>query len=312
VDLSCDYSPFDQESRKSPTLHTSNPASISQAIGGVGRNVATAAHLAGASNSVRLCSLVADDIPGRMIISSMNRRGLDTSGIRTLAMDPKKSVRTAQYVAVNDQNKDLVIAMADMRILSDAGADFSNEWLPLIKSAQPKWVIVDANWNAATIGEWIKGAKLVGARVAFEPVSVSKSRHLFPSLKNTTKDPLTSEKGIYPFHSVDLATPNVAELEALHGAAKEHEYFEHPDWWKTIDALGIPGTGARDRFRSLVGEKYVDKGVPQMMVQLLPYIPTIITKLGADGTLSNFLHPFISCSQQSYINRYLYTSPTQV
>jgi pseudouridine-5'-phosphate glycosidase/pseudouridine kinase len=244
--------------------------------------------MASTSISVRLCSLVADDTFGHMVISSLNRRGLDTSGIKALAVDPKKPVRTAQYVAVNDQNKDLVIAMADMRILSDAGADFSNEWLPLIKSAQPKWVIVDANWNAAAIGEWMKGAKSVGAHVAFEPVSVSKSRYLFPSLKNNAESPLTSEKGIYPFHSVDLATPNTAELEAIHGAAKEHEYFGHPDWWMTIDALGIPSTGARDRFQSLVGEKCVDKGVPQMMVQLLPYIPTVITKLGADGTLSTF------------------------
>jgi pseudouridylate synthase / pseudouridine kinase len=248
-----------------------------------------AAHLASANNSVRLCTLVADDMPGQMIISFLKGRGLDTSGIRTLALDPKKPVRTAQYIAINDQNKDLVIAMADMKILGDAGADFDLDWLPLIKSARPKWVIIDANWGASTIGKWLKAAKLEGAHVAFEPVSVPKSRFLFPTLRGTGTGASMFPKNIYPIHSIDLATPNAAELAAMHGAAKAHEYFENPDWWKTIDAFGIPSSGARDRFQALVGKECVDIGVPQMIVQLLPYIPTIITKLGADG-MSSQLH----------------------
>jgi pseudouridine-5'-phosphate glycosidase/pseudouridine kinase len=70
VDLSCDYAP----SRKSkgmlaahkptdvsPHMHTSNIATITPSIGGVGYNVALAAELA--SNLViKLCSFVADDL----------------------------------------------------------------------------------------------------------------------------------------------------------------------------------------------------------------------------------------------------------
>lgn len=60
VDLSCDYS--GRKGDSSPELHTSNPAAISQSIGGVGHNVALAAHRASSRATVKLCSLVGDDV----------------------------------------------------------------------------------------------------------------------------------------------------------------------------------------------------------------------------------------------------------
>jgi pseudouridine-5'-phosphate glycosidase/pseudouridine kinase len=61
VDLSCDYT--HTTAAPDPAMHTSNPASIRQSIGGVGHNVALAAHLAGGPRlRVRLCSLVGDDL----------------------------------------------------------------------------------------------------------------------------------------------------------------------------------------------------------------------------------------------------------
>ena len=60
VDLSCDHT---DSNSSTPTLHTSNLASIKQSIGGVGHNVALAAHLAGkGQRAVKLCSLVGDDL----------------------------------------------------------------------------------------------------------------------------------------------------------------------------------------------------------------------------------------------------------
>jgi len=43
-------------------LHTSNPAKISQSIGGVGRNVALAAHRVTSEGKVKLCTLIGDDL----------------------------------------------------------------------------------------------------------------------------------------------------------------------------------------------------------------------------------------------------------
>ena len=174
VDLSCDFIPAEPNAGINPVAHTSNPALISQSIGGVGHNVATAAQLIGAGTSVRLCSLIADDLAGGMILSSLKERGLDTTAIRTLKAGGGEIPRTAQYVAVNDANKDLVLAMADMRIISSHTTDFS-PWQSLVETSKPKWIVVDANWDQSAMLQWIRVARNTGARVAL-------SRSLLPSL----------------------------------------------------------------------------------------------------------------------------------
>ena len=61
LDLNCDYA-----GRKAgdvaPQAHTSNPSHISQSVGGVGHNVALAAHRASSENKVQLCSMIGDDV----------------------------------------------------------------------------------------------------------------------------------------------------------------------------------------------------------------------------------------------------------
>jgi pseudouridine-5'-phosphate glycosidase/pseudouridine kinase len=61
VDLSCDYSSLSGGDGQ-PKAHTSNPASISQSIGGVGHNVALAAHRASRQAQVKFSSMVGDDM----------------------------------------------------------------------------------------------------------------------------------------------------------------------------------------------------------------------------------------------------------
>jgi pseudouridine-5'-phosphate glycosidase/pseudouridine kinase len=181
VDLSCDYAPLPSSSL-ALVAHTSNPAAISQAIGGVGHNVATAAHLIGKGTTVRLASRVADDLAGNMILSSMKERGMDITAVTKVPRGNGESINTAQYVAINGQDKALQLAMADMRIISSSKVDTDQ----IIKTTKPKWVVVDANWDQAVVARWIKGANEVGARVAFEPVSVPKSTVIFPAAGQTT------------------------------------------------------------------------------------------------------------------------------
>jgi pseudouridine-5'-phosphate glycosidase/pseudouridine kinase len=61
LDLSCDYAGT-KAGDIAPQAHTSNPSRISQSIGGVGHNVALAAHRASTKNKVQLCSMVGDDV----------------------------------------------------------------------------------------------------------------------------------------------------------------------------------------------------------------------------------------------------------
>jgi pseudouridine-5'-phosphate glycosidase/pseudouridine kinase len=91
--------------------------------------------------------------------------------------------------------------------------------------------------------------------------------------------------GIFPNPSVHLSTPNHHELAAMHSAASAQNLFARQDWWEVIDALGIPSTGARTAFAVATSSALVDQGVPQQAVQLLPFIPTLLVKLGADGVL---------------------------
>ncbi|RAL66271.1 hypothetical protein DID88_005942 [Monilinia fructigena] len=209
IDLSCDYVPRTKQRTgdSSPQMQTSNIAQIRSSIGGVGYNVLRAAQLS-SNEPVSLYTFIADD--------HLQANGHDTGNITVCPEET--DYRTAQYVAVNDGKKDLVIAMADMDIFARPLND--------------------------------------------------------PSIQT-----------IIPSQIIDLATPNEHELTSMHDAATTHGRFETEEWWKTIDALGIPSTGARDRFVQITSRELANQGIPVKAIQLLPYIPTILTKLGPQGVL---------------------------
>jgi len=169
--------------------------------------------------------------------------------------------------------------MADMSIFTRYS--FPEYWSSAVAATRPKWLVVDGNWSETDLRTWINAGREYGAQVAFEPVSVAKSQRLFAA---PTKNPHHGHGiGIYPDASITLATPNQHELKAMYEAAKTGGYFDSPGWFEIIDAFGM--RGARDRFVRLTSVAMTDKGIPVQTVNLLPYIPTIITKLGSDGAL---------------------------
>ncbi|KAL6867860.1 Indigoidine synthase A like domain-containing protein [Trichoderma novae-zelandiae] len=274
VDLSCDYT-NPQGGDGQPQVHTSNPACISQSIGGVGHNVALAAHRASRQAQVKLSSMVGDDVAGATVLTALEASGLDSTHVKKLNQEEHPGSRTAQYVAINDSSKNLVMAMADMGIFTQHL--FPEEWTSAIKTTDPKWLVVDGNWSPKGIRTWIQSANEHGSKVAFEPVSVAKSKGLFGPQRGMP--PL----GVFPNQSVDLASPNIYELAAMYSAAKENGYLDSSEWFEVIDSFGM--RGARDRFVRLTSVELTDTGVPVQSIQLLPYIPTIVTKLGSRGVL---------------------------
>lgn len=211
------------------------------------------------------------------MLGSIQSNGLHTDHIQLIP-----HARTAQYVAVNDASKNLAVAMADMAIFAQdlpAAAPTA-----AVRTTRPRWVVVDANWSARGLAAWLDAARAHGARVAFEPVSVEKAARLFPAPASSPAS--TSDSGgVYPTPLADLAAPNAAELAALHAAAARHGYLATGAWFAAVDAFGIPATGARDRFVRLAGLARTDAGVPQQLVQLLPYVPALAATLGPDGVL---------------------------
>lgn len=276
-DTICDYiPPIKSDASINPTLQTSNPATISQSAGGVGRNVAVAAHSAGVR--VALASAVANDIAGSSLLSHLATIGLSTEYVRQLKTS--EGARTAQYVAMNDGKKDLVLAMADMSILADPHLESTEYWRSCLESSRPRWVVIDGNWSPAIMSSIFTAAKAVNIPTAFEPVSTAKAIRLFvqeaPSIQPTSTT---------PDHSLSLAAPNALELNAMYTAAREAGYFETPEWWQVIDSFGLSDSGSRDRLAAITSHSLVEQGVPQQVLQLLPYIPQLIVKLGPLGCL---------------------------
>ncbi|PYI29390.1 putative carbohydrate kinase [Aspergillus indologenus CBS 114.80] len=276
IDLSCDFSPT--ETTTSPVMETSNRAVIGQSLGGVGHNVAVAAKYL--NSSVLFCSTVGDDLSGRTALASLRDENLSPAGIRVLPAS--SGARTAQYVAINDAKKDLVVAMADMAIMESPAQslDFDGFWEPLISQAQPQWVVVDANWSPEVLAKWMTVAKKHGARTAFEPVSTAKSRRLFGR-----RSAAVTPSDCVPNNTVSLAAPNQMELTEMYAAARDSGLYESEGWWHVIDAMGMSASGSRDRLVAMTSAELVDQGIPQQSIQLLPFMPCIVTKLGRQGVL---------------------------
>ena len=254
--------------------HTSNPAVISQSLGGVAHNIAKAAHLLG--SSVRLYSAVGNDLSGRAAVSQLEDEGMSTAGIEILPTP----ARTAQYVAVNNTNKDLALAMADMSILETIPQSLSSSLsaAPFANSAaKPKVFVADANWSSSALHTWLSNAHTASATTIFEPVSTAKALRIFPADSQTTST--------YPRPLASIITPNNHELVALHAHAHANGSFDTPSWFAVIDALGIPSTGLRVPLATVTSSELVDVGIPQQAIKLLPFFPTVLTKLGPQGVL---------------------------
>jgi pseudouridine kinase len=150
-----------------PVSGTSNPSAVSTSAGGVARNVAENLALLGAR--VRLVSRVGDDDAGRMLVSNLRTRGVDTSPVVVDAAAP-----TAQYVAVLDPAGELVIGAAAMEILDGVTPeDIEAAW-----PAPGEWLFVDCNVPAATLAAVVAKARADGTRLAVDAVSTPKVTRL--------------------------------------------------------------------------------------------------------------------------------------
>lgn len=275
VDFSCDFAPFANASDQvDPLPHTSNPAVITQSLGGVAHNIAKAAHVLG--SSVRLYSAVGQDLSGRAAVSQLEEEGMSVVGIEALPAP----ARTAQYVAVNNTNRDLSLAMADMSILENIPHTVTSSLSSSLftnSSVKPKVFVADANWSSSALNTWLSTANAASTTTIFEPVSTAKALRIFPEDVQMLST--------YPNSLASIITPNNHELVALHAHAYNKGFFDTPSWFAVIDALGIPSTGLRVPLAMVASSELVDSGVPQQAVKLLPFFPTILTKLGPQGVL---------------------------
>ena len=309
IDLSCDYRPTTRAA-KVPLSGTSNPATITRNIGGVGHNVSIAIQYMG--TSVSLCTAVGSDAEGKHAINVISDRGMDVNGVKTLT----DGSRTAQYVALNDAEKDLVMAMADMTIMESSDAQFAQLWQPDLHRHRPRWLVVDGNWDSTTLSNWISAGRQVGANIAYEPVSAEKAGRIFKQHEGT----LFHTRGV-----ADLASPNVMELEAMVNSLEDRVLvsptLETHSFLNTVVDRSSHKNAWSVFLNAILGRSFSSKWAPELQTKfdadyghlqlralkqelreryehvllsaltLLPWIPTILTKLGSEGVLlTQFLH----------------------
>ena len=239
----------------------------------MGRNVATAAQYSGAQ--VSLVSTVANDLAGQTLLQELAETGISTSSLRIV--QASSQLRTAQYVAVNDTKRDLMLALGDFSIFEQPEFEQPTYWTELLlaQPSKPKWIVIDGNWSTSIIARILQAAQANNIPVAFEPVSTVKASRLFHNSNQAIHG-----NAVLPNNALSLATPNKFELASMHHAAQAAALFESEAWWTVIDAFGLSSAGSRDKFTSVLGAELVNQGLPQQIIQLLPFVPNLITKLG--------------------------------
>ena len=172
---------------------TSNIGHSSQSAGGVGRNIAE--NLARLGVSVQLIAAVGRDPLGQSLLSQTEAAGVGVRGVLEVEQQP-----TGTYNAVLDENGELLIAVADMRVTDELTPAVLESKRALLGAAA--WIVADGNLPANTLHALLERYS-GSARVVYEPVSVPKAAHL--------------EKALRSGHAPYMVTPNVAELAALVG-----------------------------------------------------------------------------------------------
>ena len=267
---------------------------ISQGPGGVGWNVAKAARTTHVH--VRLCAVQGYD----MVTGFRNL--CQKSGLQedVCVVSHRESPK---YIAVNDAHKELVVGMADMSIMEASSYEdmklpfkFEDRWLPVIEaqkrpSSQVSWLVVDANWDTDFLHKWLYHARDCKLSTAFEPTSAAKARRIFtdiPSealLPSPNPNSLSPNANSSPPQLVDLATPDAAELMSMYDAAHEAGLFSRQDWRDTMDAMGLAKDPAEANrtMEWATSHQLMESGIATRAIQLLPFIPNLAIKLGAEG-----------------------------
>jgi len=166
----------------------SNPGIIDISFGGVGRNIAQTAALLGGRVSLVTC--FSTDGYGTLMKQDCRELGMDVS----LSTDVE-DLPSSMYIALLDQDRDMSMAMSDMRILRRMPKEHLAKVLERMK--EDDLVVIDANLDMECIDLIAHQAK---CRIAADPVSAAKAVR-FADVMN----------------KIDIFKPNQYEASAVSG-----------------------------------------------------------------------------------------------
>ena len=170
-------------------LRDSNPGRLNMSAGGVTRNILE--NMSRLGMDVQLISAVGTDAFGERIMEICAAAGVGTAHVLRLSGETSSS-----YIAMLDDNGDMLLGMSDMRILKKLSAEHIRKNAELIANADA--VIIDGCLAEETIDEILNVAD--GAKVFADPVSTAYARTI---AKFTDR--------------LHLVKPNLMELEVLSG-----------------------------------------------------------------------------------------------
>ncbi len=229
-------------------LRDSNPGRLNMSAGGVTRNILE--NISRLGVEAQLISAVGTDAFGERITESCTRADIGTEHMLRLNGETSSS-----YIAVLDDNGDMLLGMSDMRILQKLGAEHIRKNAGLIAGADA--VIIDGCLAEETIEEILKAAD--GTRVFADPVSTAYARTI---VKFTDR--------------LHLVKPNLMELEVLSGMKAETD----AEIIAAADAVLARGTYAVAVSLGKRGCYYADRGGESFFAALKP-IETMENATGA-------------------------------
>ena len=171
------------------TLGTSTPGLVRVSVGGTGRNVAD--NLSRLGVDTILLSAVGDGDSGKQILDSATEVGIDTDYIIV-----SNEHHTSAYIALLDEQGNLVMSVDDMKILEVITPQVIENERDLLQDAA--MIVIDSNLPEETIQAIFKLANRYNVHVCADPASASLGRKLKPYLSE-----------IY------MITPNLAEARVL-------------------------------------------------------------------------------------------------
>ena len=145
-------------------LGTSNPASVSESIGGVARNIAE--NLGRLGNQVKLLTIIGDDHDGQLI----ERTSKAYIGLDLLERNAEEA--TGSYTAVLDEHGELVVAMANMSIYEKLTPEIFIKHEAALQNAS--CIIMDLNCSIEAILYMKSFSKLRNILFVIVPVSSPK------------------------------------------------------------------------------------------------------------------------------------------
>ncbi|KAI9065809.1 indigoidine synthase A-like protein [Trametes sanguinea] len=295
VDITARADPVAGAARANSNLHSTAPGVVSLTAGGVGRNVAEAAHRILTSYSkdlsaaTALVSPIGEDAFGQLLVAETEQVGLRTDGLISV---PK--ARTAVCNMVLDSAGGLIGGVADMDVIRTLDA---SKIVDVLEKHQPAVMALDANMSHEALKTLVLYANQRKINSTDEPTSVPKSTVIFPALAAAMNSASTSRA------PVTFATPNLLELAHMYqeACASPLELTAHKYWWQVIDEMGL-GPDFRMELDQLArrnafdGEDVpnvnlsflVDNGIAQMAINLLPFFQHLVIKCGDRGLIAVF------------------------